>query len=67
MSEFIIWFTSLEPVWALLIFPLLLGSAMLYVLISCWRDHLKQKKLEANPIGMDEDEYVRFNYKRFHK
>ena len=57
------WLTTLNPVWIFLIFPLLFGSMAL----SCWRDHLKQKKLEANPINMDENEYMRFNHKRFRK
>jgi hypothetical protein len=66
MNEFITWLTwlsTLNPGWIMLIFPMLFGS----VALSCWRDHLKQKKLEANPINMDEHEYRRFNRKRFRK
>ena len=45
------------------IFPLLFLS----IGFSVWRDHRKQVKLEANPNRMDEDEYKRFNNKRFSK
>jgi hypothetical protein len=60
MSEFL---ATLSPAWIFLIFPLLIGS----VALSCWRDHLKQKKLEANCHRMDGDEYRRYNWERFKK
>ena len=52
-----------NPAWIMLIFPLIFGS----VALSCWRDHRKQMKLEANPHRMDDDEMRRFNNKRFKK
>ena len=63
MNEFMTWLASQNPVWIFMIFPLLFGSAAL----SCWRDHLKQKKLEVHCHRMDDDEYRQYNRKRFRK
>lgn len=63
MIEFMNWLSQQSPGWIFMIFPLLFGSMAL----SIWRDHRRQMKLEANPINMDEDEYLRFNRKRFKK
>ena len=50
--------------WMILMIPLMiLGS----VAFSIWRDHRRQKKLEANPITMTNTEYRTFNKKRFSK
>jgi hypothetical protein len=57
------WFATCNPAWIFMIFPLLFGS----VALQCWRDHCKQKKREANPHRMGDDEYRRFNRKRFQK
>jgi hypothetical protein len=58
MGEFI---ATLDPMWVLLMFPLLLGS----IALGCWRDYLKQEKLKAHPERMDADEYRRYNRERF--
>jgi hypothetical protein len=63
MNEFMAWLATCSPGWIFLIFPLLFGS----VALSCWRDHLKQQKLEANPHRMDNGEYRNYNNKRFRK
>jgi hypothetical protein len=62
-NEFMTWLASQNPVWVFLIFPIIFGS----VALSCWRDHLKQKKLEADPIRMTDGQYQNFNAKRMRK
>jgi hypothetical protein len=62
MDKFMAYLATPESVWlALLIFPLVFGS----IALGYWRDCLKQKKLEANPHRMHDDEYRRFNRERF--
>ena len=56
------WVCSVDPMlWVLLAFPLVFGISV----VSCWRDHRKQVKREANPFTMTDDEYVRYNRRRF--
>ena len=64
MNTFMIWLANnVNPMWILLIFPLVFGTGLVCV----WRDHRKQKKLEADPINMTDTEYHNFNWKRFKK
>jgi hypothetical protein len=56
-------FMTCNPAWIFMIFPLLFMS----VAVSAWRTHRQQVKLEANPIHMDERQYIRFNRERFRK
>jgi hypothetical protein len=63
MNEIMTWIASQSPGWIFLIFPLFIGC----MIVSVWRDHLRQKKLEANPHNMDDNEYQRFNWKRFNR
>jgi hypothetical protein len=57
------WLTAQSPAWIFMIFPAMIG----WVALSCWRDHRKQVKLEANPHRMDGDEYEQHNRTRFRK
>lgn len=61
MTEFMTWIAQQDPMWALMLFPLLVGS----IAFSCWRDHRKLMKKEADPRLMSEPEYKHLNRKRF--
>jgi hypothetical protein len=62
MSDVVTWVVS-HPELIFLFFPLWLGI----IALGCWRACHDQKKPEANPINMDENEYVRFNNERFRR
>jgi hypothetical protein len=62
-NEFMTWLASQSPGWIFMIFPLIFGS----VALSCWRDHRRQMKLEADPIRMTDGQYQNFNAKRMRK
>ncbi len=61
MTEFMTWLAQQSPGWIFMIFPLLFGS----IALSCWRDHRKLMKKEADPRLMSEAEYKHLNRKRF--
>jgi len=63
MNEFMTWLAQQNPAWIFMIFPLIVGS----IALSCWRDHLKNKKRERMPHTMTDNQYLRFNYERFKK
>ena len=46
-----------------MIFPL----GFSFIGVACWLGYCAEKKLEANPHRMDNDEYRSFNRKRFYK
>ncbi len=63
MTKFMTWLASQNPAWMYMVIPLLVGS----VALSFWRDHRKQKKLEADPLLMTDGQYQDFNDKRMRK
>ena len=60
MTAFVEFVRSHDPMWVILIFPLMFGVCGL----STWRDYLKRMKLERYPETMDEDQYRKFNKQR---
>jgi len=63
LADLLNWISSLNPGWIFMIFPLMFGL----VTFNMWRDYSRQMKLEANPNHMTDEEYKRFNNKRFKK
>ncbi len=57
------WVAYNNPAWFFMIFPL----GFSFIGVACWLGYCAEKKLEANPHRMDNDEYRSFNRKRFYK